>query len=163
MKMFISRLALVSQQLTTAAIMVSAAGLIIMTLILGWQVFARYILNSSPAWSETAALLLLLYYVMLAAAVGVYDGFHLGLRIVLDSVSKPVKRALEIINNALIAIFGVTMVIGGWRLAEFTAGHIIPTINISRAFAYVPFAAAGALIALFALEKLLLLIVKPED
>jgi TRAP-type C4-dicarboxylate transport system permease small subunit len=134
-----------------------------MTLIIGWQVFARYVLNASPAWSETVALLLMLYYIMLAAAVGVYEEFHLGLKIVLDSVPANIRRALDIFNNALIAVFGVAMLIYGTRLAQFTAQHVIPTISISRAFAYLPFAAAGLLISVFALERLLIAALNQED
>jgi TRAP-type C4-dicarboxylate transport system permease small subunit len=134
-----------------------------MTLIIGWQVFARYVLNASPAWSETAALLLMLYYIMLAAAVGVYEGFHLGLKILLDTVSPGARRYLGIINNALISLFGLVMLLSSVRLAEFTADHTIPTLNISRAVAYWPFAAAGLLIAVFAFERLLLAVVGQED
>lgn len=159
----IGKLAAVTHSLTRAALYVSAAGLVLMTLIVGWQVFARYVLNSSPAWSETAALLLMLYYIMLAAAVGVYEGFHLGLKILLDSVTPGTRRYLEFVNNALIFLFGLVMLVSSFRLAEFTADHTIPTLNISRAVAYWPFVAAGLLIAVFALERLLLAIVEPED
>lgn len=151
----LSKLAAVTHKLTHWALFISAVGLVLMTLIIGWQVFARYVLNASPAWSETAALLLMLYYIMLAAAVGVYEGFHLGLKILLDSVSPGIRRGINILNNALIAIFGISMLVNGALLADFTADHIIPTLNISRTFAYWPFAAAGLLISVFALERLL--------
>lgn len=163
MTSWLSRLAVITHKLTRLALVISAAGLVLMTLIIGWQVFARYVLNASPAWSETVALLLMLYYIMLAAAVGVYEEFHLGLKIVLDSVPANIRRALDIFNNALIAIFGVTMLIYGTRLAQFTAQHVIPTISISRAFAYLPFAAAGLLISVFALERLLIAALNQED
>lgn len=159
---WLSRLAVVTHKLTRLALILSAAGLVLMTLIIGWQVFARYVLNASPAWSETLALLLMLYYIMLAAAVGVYEEFHLGLKIVFDSAPANIRRPLDIFNNALIAVFGVAMLIYGTQLAEFTADHVIPTLNISRAFAYWPFAAAGLLISVFALERLLIAALQKE-
>ena len=55
------------------------------------------------------------------------------------------------------------MLIYGTRLAQFTAQHVIPTISISRAFAYLPFAAAGLLISVFALERLLIAALNQED
>jgi TRAP-type C4-dicarboxylate transport system permease small subunit len=55
------------------------------------------------------------------------------------------------------------MLISSIRLAEFTAAHTIPTLNISRAVAYWPFAAAGLFMAIFALERLLLAIVGQKD
>ena len=148
----LSKLSILTHALTRMALIISASGLVLMTLIIGWQVFSRYVLNDSPAWSEATALLLMLYYIMLAAAVGVYENFHLGLKILLDSVSPKRRNTLEIINNALIIIFGLAMLVNGTRLAQFTAEHIIPTLNISRSYAYWPFAAAGLLISIFALE-----------
>jgi TRAP-type C4-dicarboxylate transport system permease small subunit len=163
MSSMLSKLAVFTHKLTQIALMISAAGLVLMTLIIGWQVFARYVLNASPAWSETAALLLMLYYIMLAAAVGVYEGFHLGLKILLDSVSPVHRRRLEIFNNSLVTVFGVAMLVNGARLAQFTSDHIIPTLGISRAVAYWPFAASGLLIAIFAVERILIATVQRED
>ncbi len=147
-----------TQQLARIAVVISTAGLVLMTFIIGWQVFARYVLNASPAWSESAALLLMLYYIMLAAAVGVYENFHLGLKVVLDAVPTHIRTRLEVINNSLVIIFGIAMLVNGSRLALFTVEHIIPALNISRSFAYWPFAAAGLFISIFALERLILAI-----
>lgn len=158
----LARLANITHKLTRLALNISAAGLVLMTLIIGWQVFARYVLNASPAWSESAALLLMLYYIMLAAAVGVYENFHLGLKLLLDSIPPTARRALEVFNNSLIILFGLAMMVNGSLLAQFTADHIIPTLNITRAAAYWPFAAAGLLISIFALERLLLAISPAE-
>jgi TRAP-type C4-dicarboxylate transport system permease small subunit len=163
MNKILSQLAEVTHKLTRLALYISASGLFLMTLIIGWQVFARYVLNSSLAWSESAALLLMIYYIMLAAAVGVYEGFHLGLKILVDSVSPKVKRILEMFNNSLIIIFGIAMLTNGSKLAQFTNDHIIPTLNISRAFAYWPFAAAGLLITIFAFERILIIALLEED
>lgn len=163
MKKYMAGLAAITQKLTQIGLIISAAGLVLMVVVIFWQVFARYLLNASLAWSESTALLLMLYYIMLASAVGVYEGFHLGLSILLNAVSKKVKRGLILFNNALIAIFGVTMLLNGTRLALFTADHIIPTLNISRAVAYWPFAAAGFLICLFAVEHILIEIFSEGD
>ena len=147
-----------TQELARIAIVISTVGLVLMTFIIGWQVFARYVLNASPAWSESAALLLMLYYIMLAAAVGVYENFHLGLKVLLDAVPTPIRTILEVINNSLVIIFGIAMLVNGSRLALFTVEHIMPALNISRSFAYWPFAAAGLFISIFALERLILAI-----
>ena len=158
MQSILSNLATLTHWLSRSALAISAAGLILMTLINGWQVFARYVLNASPAWSESSALLLMLYYIMLAAAVGVYENFHLGLKILIDSVPTYIKRGLDIFIQMLIIVFGIAMLTNGIELAKFTADHIIPTMGISRALAYWPFSAAGLFISIFALEKILIAI-----
>lgn len=126
-----------------------------MTAIIGWQVFSRYVLNASPAWSESLALVLMLYYILLAAAVGVHEGFHLGFRLILDHLPSGWRRAALILNCTLVGLFGFMMYRNGLALANYTSSHIIPTLGISRAVAYWPFAVSGLLILLFALEQLL--------
>jgi TRAP-type C4-dicarboxylate transport system permease small subunit len=136
-----------------ASLHVAAAGLLAMTLVIAWQVFARFVLNDSPSWAEPLALLLMLYFVLLAAAVGVREGFHLGLTILVQALPARARALTEIAASLLVCAFGVLMAVNGSRLVEYTSGHVIPGLGVSRAFAYVPFAAAGVLIALFALER----------
>jgi len=159
----LDKIAAFTHRLTRAALLVSAAGLVAMSLIITWQVFGRYVLNASPAWSEPLALLLMLYYIMLAAAVGVYEGFHLGLRIVVDNLPPGLSRWLSIVNDCLVGIFGLLMLIHGLRLAEFTVSHVIPTLGISRATAYWPFAAAGLLILIFSAERVLITLASKNE
>jgi len=133
---------------------VAAAGLVLMTLIIGWQVFGRYALNASPAWSESLALILMLYYVLLAAAVGVREGFHLGMRIVVDNLPPTPRKWVHVLALILVAVFGGMMALNGVRLIEYTAAHLVPTLGISRAVAYWPFVMAGFLMVLFAIERI---------
>ncbi len=139
--------------LARAALAVSVSGLVLMTLIIGWQVFGRKVLNASPAWSESVALLLMLYFVLLTAAVGVREGFHLRFRLLSTMLDADRQGLLERSINILVGAFGLLMVWHGAALAEFTRSHTIPTLGISRAVAYWPFIIAGALIVVFALER----------
>ena len=70
-----------------------AIGLLAMTAIIGWQVFGRFVLNSSPSWTEQASLILMIWYVMFAAAAGVYEGFHIRIALLEDTLG-PRARAL---------------------------------------------------------------------
>ena len=135
------------------AMWVSAGGLALMTVVIGWQVFGRKVLNASPAWSESLALLLMLYFVLLASAAGVREGFHLRFRLIDDVLSERAARIVRRIVNLGVAVFGVLMTVNGIALANFTAGHMIPTLGISRSVAYWPFVVAGALITVFAVDN----------
>lgn len=61
----------------SALLWLSSAGLVIMTALLCWQVFARYVLDASPAWTEQAVLILMVWIVFLGSAQGIRDGFHI--------------------------------------------------------------------------------------
>ena len=141
-------------RLTQWVLQVAAAGLVAMTAIIGWQVFARYVLNASPPWTESLALLLMLYYILLAAAIGVREGFHLGVRVLLDNVGTSWRQTWLRIIDVLVGLFGVAMILNGLKLAAFTADHVIPTLGITRAAAYWPFVMSGVLIVLFSLERI---------
>ena len=131
----------------------AAAGLALMTLVISWQVFARYVLNDSPPWSEALALIIMVSFVLLAAAVGVYEKFHLGFRWLVSTLPMRSKRAVFVLGQFLIMVFGGAMAINGMALVDYTATHIIPTLNISRSVAYWPFVLCGALMMLFALAN----------
>ena len=145
------RLDRAARRLADFVLKVAAAGLVVLTLVIAWQVFARYVLNDSPPWSEAAALIIMVGFVLLAAAVGVYEKFHLGFRWLATRLPIPFRRAAFLVGQVLIMAFGAAMTFNGMALVDYTATHIIPTLGISRSVAYWPFVACGALMALFAL------------
>ena len=69
-----------------------AIGLLAMTAIIGWQVFGRLVLNSSPSWTEQASLILMIWYVMFAAAAGVYEGFHIRIALLEEKLGPRVPK-----------------------------------------------------------------------
>ncbi|MEE4213051.1 MAG: TRAP transporter small permease subunit, partial [Parvularcula sp.] len=71
------RLSQASALLSRGLLFASGGGVVAITLIILWQVFARYVLNASPSWSEQLALYILVWAVLLAAAAGVREGFHI--------------------------------------------------------------------------------------
>jgi len=142
-----------AERLANTVSKIAAAGLVLMTLVIAWQVFGRYVLNASPAWSESAALVIMLYFVLLGAAVGVYEQFHLGLRLFVSRLPAGWKRPVFVIAQLLVMTFGAAMAWNGMRLIDYTSSHIIPTLGISRSVAYWPFVMCGGLIVLFALVR----------
>ena len=70
----------------------------------------------------------------------------------------PMRAALVLIGEGLVCAFGLAMLVYGTQLAMGTWSDRMPIIGISRGWDYVPIAAGGALIALFALEKMLLFV-----
>jgi TRAP-type C4-dicarboxylate transport system permease small subunit len=143
-----------SKLLSRAALIFSAFGLIGMTLIICWQVFARYVLNASPAWSEQAALFLMLWFIFFAAAVGVREGFHIRLTLLQDAVSESSRSRLLVFCHVIVLAFGALMAWNGSQLAIETWSHNIPTLNLPRGLSYIPIAGAGAIISFFSAEHI---------
>lgn len=140
---------------------VAAFGLVLMTVIVGWQVFGRYILNSTPSWSEEAALTLMIWFVSLAAAAGVRQGFHIRITAVEDAAPAGLRKAMQVLSNGIVGASGIAMLIWGGELVIETWTHVIPSLGISRGLAYLGLPISGALMALFAMERILEVLAKP--
>lgn len=134
---------------------VSACGLLLMTCIITWQIFDRYILDDTPNWSEKLSLFIMNWYVFLAVAVGVHEKFHLGL-VFLSNMAKGIfKKIIEVIIYLTLGTFAIYMVVYGIMLIEKTASHTIPALGISTGWSYLPLPVSGILILIFSLEHII--------
>lgn len=135
-------------------IRLGSLGLVAMTAIIGWQVFGRYILASSPSWTEQASLILMIWYVMLAAAAGVYEGFHIRIALLEEKLgerARPVRRLVA----AIVMLLGLVLLVYGAQLCWLVRENVVPSLGISRSVAYFPLPVAGLLMAVFAFGHML--------
>ena len=130
-----------------------ALGLVLMTAIVGWQVFGRFVLDSSPSWTEQASLVLMIWYVMFAAAAGVYEGFHIRIALIEERFGER-ARGLRRVVAAIVALMGLVLLVYGLQLCWQVRGNVIPSLGISRAVAYVPLPLSGLLMAIFAFARM---------
>ena len=147
------RLSLFCKWLSRVVMALAGACLVAITAIITWQVFARYVLNNSPAWTEQAALLVLVWMIFLGGAAGVHQGFHLRLSLLEESCPEPWRKRLRAGTQVLVVLFGLTMAVCGAGLGMATMDHDLPALGVSRAVTYIPVALSGILIAVFALDR----------
>lgn len=150
-----STLARVTHKAADALLIISAIALLMMTFIVGWQVFGRYVLGSSPSWAEQSALTLMIWFIFLGGAAGVREGFHIRIIAVENMVTKPKRKIMRQLSNAVVGLCGLAMLWWGGQLVMATWSHVIPSLGIPRGVAYLAIPIAGALIALFSLERIL--------
>jgi TRAP-type C4-dicarboxylate transport system permease small subunit len=136
----------------------SVAGLVAIVGIVAWQVFGRYVLNSSPTWTESLAMVLILYVTLIGAAVGVRDAGHLGMDSLLVLVPRGVRRWLELVIHVLVCGFGCAMAWNGWILGASVASYKIANIDLPESVRYVPLVLSGVLIVLFSIEHVVALL-----
>ena len=141
--------------LASLALGLAGAALVAMALIQAWQVFARYVLNDSPGWTEPLALLLMSFAVMFGAAVAVRRETHFAFQTFRDAAPGPARWLLKSISRLIAAasgaglmVLGGTLMIDEWPVAM--AGAPLPS-----GLKFAGLCIGGALILLFALERLL--------
>lgn len=144
--------------LAKACLRLGVAGLVLLLLAVLYQVFGRYVLNSTPTWAESLALVLVLYVTMLGCAVGVRDAGHIGMELLGFLLPEKARLPMEILIHLLTMLFGGLM---AWNCAfmfDSVRGYMIPTLGISESWRYVPLVAAGVLIILFSIEHIVALL-----
>lgn len=152
----LARLARTFSALSTLALWLAGIGLVAMTCIVGWQVFTRFVLNWSNAWTEPAAVLLMSWFIFLGAAVGIRENYHLGFDVLLYVLPKSSKRVLRSISDVVVIAFAIGMVWYGLQLVALGWPARLPSLGIPEGVKYLPIVAGGALIILFSIERLLL-------
>ncbi len=143
------------RRIADALLSISAVGLVLMTAIISWQVFGRFVLGSSPSWSEQASLILMIWYIFFAAAAGVRERFHIRITVLENMVSASTAHAVRMLVHAIVIACSLVLAVWGTMLVIEVWSHVVPSLSISRGFAYLPIPVSGLLMALFAAEHLL--------
>ncbi|HST92914.1 MAG TPA: TRAP transporter small permease [Brevundimonas sp.] len=141
--------------LTTVVMGLAGAALVAMALVQAWQVFARYVLNDSPGWTEPLALLLMSFAVMFGASVAVRRETHFAFQTFRDAapgrgqwVMKSVSRLIAAASGAGLMVLGGMLMVDDWPVSM--AGAPLPS-----GLKFAALCVGGALILLFAVERLI--------
>jgi TRAP-type C4-dicarboxylate transport system permease small subunit len=144
----------VLDRVESACLLAAAAALVAMALVQAWQVFGRYVLNASPGWTEPVALVLMSLSVMLGAAVAVRHEAHFRFAMLAESGPPARRRALSLLARLAALLAGLMMAWFGVLLAADDWGVAMAGAGMPAGMRFLGLALGGALIALFAAERL---------
>ena len=130
-------------------------GLVTMTLIIFWQVFARYVLNDSPSWTESTSVQLMGWFIFLGASVGIHEGYHLGFDVLVYVVPDNGKKALRTISDLAVLGFSLAMMVYGTELMAGTWNTTIPTLGLPGGTTFMPLIVGAVLSILFTANRIL--------
>lgn len=117
-----------------------------------FQVFSRYILNTSFSWTEELARFSLIWLSILGAAYLNAKREHLSMDFLYRKLSASSKKKMSILIEVFIFLFAlVVMVIGGMNLVYTTLhlGQLSGTLRIPLGYVYAIFPLCGVLIMCF--------------
>lgn len=153
---FLDQLAFISKILTGTA-------MVVLTIIFGWLVYGRYVLNDTPTWVEQVSLLLVMLITFVGAAIGIHENTHLGVSYFREVVPAPVRTIFAVITHIMLLIFGVIMAVQSYKLTVFKWGSEIPLLHVPEGLRSLPITVCGILVCLFSIGHLIRLARGDED
>ena len=136
--------------LVIARLCLAGLGLVVM-----YGVVMRYAFNNEPPYVEQLALLLVISVSMFGAAAVAHDAGHIGLDSLVDRLPPAVRNWIARLVALSTLVFAGVILYGAYEMALSTHDNRIPTLGISEAWRYLPLIIAGALIALFSIDRIL--------
>jgi TRAP-type C4-dicarboxylate transport system permease small subunit len=142
--------------IAAAAVKVLVVAMVLVMLgALSAQVLLRYAFNITLGWSEELSLCLFTWTVLLMAALGVRDGFHVRMSLLIQRLPPSPRLAAEQAIHFATAAVGCFLAWSGWRYFADTHGTTSAAIGYPIELLHASALACGVLIALFALEALI--------
>jgi TRAP-type C4-dicarboxylate transport system permease small subunit len=140
----------------TGCLFVAGTCIVLITVIVPYGVFTRYVLNSAASWPEPMAVLLMIVLSFLSAVVCYREHLHIGVGLLPAVLKEPAKSLLGLLLEICMLATNLFMVAWGIRLVETTWYQSIAEFPIVTAgMTYLPIPIGGALTTLFVIERLL--------
>ena len=132
------------------------AGLLIgvITVLVSVQVFARYVLNDTPPWSEELCRYLFVWASFLGACVATGRAAHLGVDSLVVRLPVGLREVLRHAVTALIVAFTGLLVWQGAALVPAMASQRSPSMGISLQYVFMAIPIAGAIMLALQLKAL---------
>jgi len=131
---------------------ISTIALAAMTVIVVYQVIARYIFNSPSSISGTLSQYLFVWMIMFGSAYVYGSKEHLTIDILKDKFKPKTNMVVEIITNICLFVFVLAVcVVGGWLYTTKQAVQIDPSLQISKAVMYVSVPFTGVITLYYAI------------
>ncbi len=136
-------------------IVISAISMVVMTLVIPYGVFTRYVLNSAAAWPEPMSVLLMVVFSFLGGAACYRANSHISVRFLADAVPSPIGRALVWLVDACMIGICLFMIVYGMGLAQKVWYQVVGEFPfLSVGITYLPIPLSGLITLLFIIEKL---------
>ncbi len=138
-------------------VVVGGAALVLISAVIPWAVFTRYVLNSAASWPEPLAVLLTIVLTFFGAAAAYRLNLHMNVSYFADQLPQPYRRWLDLVVQLLMALIATFMIVWGERLVEVTWHNTIPDFPfLSVGVTYLPIPIGGACLLLFIIERIFL-------
>lgn len=144
-----------NDRLYETCIWISGASILVMSLIIPWGIFTRYVLGTGSRWPEPISILLMVVFTFFGAAAAYRAGAHIAVAMVTDRLpgaTRPMAaglvRLLMLVVSAFMVVYGAKLCMETWRQ---NIGEI-PWMPVGAT--YLPVPLGGLITLIFVLEHM---------
>ena len=138
-------------------VVVAGTALVLISAVIPWAVFTRYVLNSAASWPEPTAILLTIVLTFIGAAACYRRRIHMNVGYFVTLLPTPLRIVAELMAEALVAAMALFMIVYGLKLVETTWYNTIADFPaLSVGVTYLPIPIGGVLLLLFVIERVVL-------
>ncbi len=137
-----------------ACVFIAGSALAVMSTIIAWGVFTRYVLGSGSFWPEPISIFLAIQMTFYGAAACYRAGMHISLKMFVDLLPPFLKRWQRHVVDLLMATICIFMIAYGASLVKTTYFQAYPEfqyIRVGVAYSAIPI--GGLITLLFVIEK----------
>lgn len=99
------------------------------------QLFARYVLNNSPGWTEEIARYLLIGVTFIGSIMAMRKGTHIAVEALFKYLSRPMRHGVLLAVDLTVALFCIFLAITAAQLSLRTNQFMV-SVDISKAWVY---------------------------
>ncbi|MEA2950114.1 MAG: hypothetical protein QOI40_5444 [Alphaproteobacteria bacterium] len=138
------------------SVLVAGVSLVLISAVIPWAVFTRYVLNSAASWPEPTAVLLTIVLTFIGAASCYRRRLHMNVSFFVTMLPPSLRRATELLAELLVAAMALFMLYYGTKLVDATWHNTIADFpSLSVGVTYLPIPIGGAFLLLFVIERVI--------
>jgi len=133
----------------------AGAALVLISAVIPWAVYTRYVLNRAASWPEPTAVLLMIVLTFFGGAACYRVGMHMRMSFFVSLLPPRLQRLCALAVELLMALIALFMVVWGTSLVATTWQNSIADFPaLSVGVTYLPIPLGGAILLLFVIERL---------
>jgi len=143
--------------LYAACVAIAGAALVLISAVIPWAVYTRYVLNRAASWPEPTAVLLMIVLTFFGAAACYRAGLHMRVTFFVSLLPPRLQRVMAFVVELLMALIALFMIDWGAKLVAATWQNSIADFpSLSVGATYLPIPLGGVTLFFFVMERLLL-------
>lgn len=133
----------------------SGIAVLVMSLIVPWGIFARYVLGTGSPWPEPVAVMLMVVFTFFGASAAYRARAHIAVAMVTERLPKKLQRSLASVIDVLMLIVALFVTVYGTKLCLETMNQSIGQLPwMPVGVTYLPVPLGGLTTVIFVLEHI---------